>query len=71
MLDVGFQEDKLKAKAGNIAENLAVVRHICLNLLKKDKSTRAGIPNKRLKAAVDQSYLLHLLSGLSSLGRDD
>jgi predicted transposase YbfD/YdcC len=71
ILDVGFQEDKLKAKAGNIAENLAVIRHVCLNLLKKDKFTRAGIANKRLKAALDQEYLLHLLSGICPFNGDD
>jgi len=67
MLDVGFQEDKLKAKAGNIAENLAVIRHICLNLLKQDKSTKAGIANKRIKAVTNESYLLHVLGGLSKV----
>ena len=64
ILDVGFLEDKLKAKAGFIAENLAVVRHIALNLLKKDTTTKYSVANKRLKAALNPDYLPQLLKGL-------
>jgi predicted transposase YbfD/YdcC len=67
MLDVGFLEDKLKAKAGFIAENLAVVRHLSLNLLKSDKTTKYSIANKRLKAALNPDYLPQLLMGLISM----
>jgi predicted transposase YbfD/YdcC len=42
-LDVGFQEDLLKARAGNIAENLSMVRKMALALLKQDKKTDGGI----------------------------
>lgn len=66
ILDVGFLEDKLKAKAGFIAENLAVVRHLALNLLKNDKTTKYSIANKRLKAALNPDYLPQLLKGLVS-----
>ena len=64
ILDVGFSEDKLKAKAGFIAENLAVVRHLALNLLKKDTTTKYSIANKRLKAALNPDYLPQLFKGL-------
>jgi predicted transposase YbfD/YdcC len=64
ILDVGFLEDKLKAKTGFIAENLAVVRHLALNLLKSDKTTKYSIANKRLKAALNPDYLPQLLKGL-------
>lgn len=63
-LDVGFLEDKLKARAGNIAANLAVLRHLSLNLLKMDKTTKRSIENKRFKAALNNDYLEDLLKGL-------
>jgi len=64
ILDVAFQEDQLKAKTGHIAENLAVIRHMALNLLKRDKSGKASIVKKRFKAALNESYLTELLNGL-------
>ena len=64
VLDFAFQEDGLKAKAGNIGENMAVMRHMTLNLLKSEKSSKASIPKKRFKAALNEDYLLTLLVGL-------
>lgn len=64
VLDFAFQEDKLKAKAGNIGENMAVMRHVSLNLLKAEKSSKASIPKKRFKAALNEDYLLIILEGL-------
>ena len=66
MLDVGFLEDKLKAKSGHIAENLAVMRHISLNLLKHEKETKLSIAKKRFKAALSDNYLIKLMRGLFS-----
>jgi len=64
MLDVGFNEDRLKAKGGNIAPNLAVIRHMALNCLKQEKTIKAGIANKRLQAAWNPAYLLKVLGNL-------
>lgn len=61
ILDVAFKEDSLKAKAGNIAENLSLIRKIGLALLKQDKKTKGGLELKRKKAGWDPEYLLHLL----------
>lgn len=60
-LDVGFREDRQVAQKENLAENLAVLRRIAFNYLKQDSST-LSIENKRLKAAMDPSYLERLLS---------
>ncbi len=61
VLDVAFDEDQNRARTGNSAANLSMVRQIALNLLKQDKSTKVGIKTKRAKARWDNSYLLKLL----------
>lgn len=62
VLDMAFREDECRVRKGNGAENLARLRHIAMNLLKQDKTTKIGVKNKRLKAGWDQDYLLHLLN---------
>ncbi len=48
-LDIGFREDESRIRSGNAAENINVVRHIGLNLLKQEKSCRMGVVSKRKK----------------------
>jgi predicted transposase YbfD/YdcC len=63
VLDVALNEDRSRVRKDNAPANLAVLRHIALNLLKQEKSAKAGIHAKQLKAALDQDYLLKVLSG--------
>ena len=63
-LDVGFREDECRIRKGDGARNLALVRKIALNLLKKDKSTKSGLEAKRMRAGWDNDYLLRILSGI-------
>lgn len=62
VLDVSFNEDHCRVRAGNAAENLAVLRHFALNLIRKEKSTRLSVRAKRFKAALDTKYLLKILA---------
>ena len=61
LLDVAFQEDYSRKRAGNSAQNFSTLNRIALNLFKQDKSCKSGIKGKRLKAASSQPYLLKLL----------
>jgi len=63
VLDIAFREDDSRVRKDHAPENLAILRHIALNLLKQDTLIKRGIKNKRLVAAWNNDYLVHLLSG--------
>lgn len=65
VLDISFREDDCRIRTGSGPQNMAVLRHIALNLLGQEQSAKCGIKNKRLKAAWDNDYLLKVLSHLS------
>ena len=60
-LDVTFHEDDSRARTRNAAQNLASLRRIALNLIKKDRSKNDTMRGKRFAAALDPDFLLHLL----------
>ncbi len=61
VMDVCFREDQSRARAGYAAENLATLRRLALNLLKRETTKKRGIRGKQLNASWDQAYLLRLL----------
>jgi len=60
-LDIAFREDECRIRKGFASENLAIVRHVALNLLKKEKTLRNGLNAKRLLSGWDNDYLLKVL----------
>ena len=60
-LDIAFREDESRVRDRQAANNLAVLRHIALGLLKKDTTIKRGIKTKRLVAGWDEDYLAKLL----------
>jgi len=60
-LDIAFREDESRVRDRQAANNLAVMRHIALGLLKKDATIKRGIKTKRLVAGWDEAYLAKLL----------
>jgi predicted transposase YbfD/YdcC len=62
VLDVAMNEDHSRVRKDQAPENLAVLRHIALNLLKQEKTAKGGIHAKQLQAAWKEDYLLKVLS---------
>lgn len=61
VLDMAFDEDNNRTRQGYSASNLAIIRHIALNLIKKEKSSKVGVKIKRLKAGWSNDYLLKIM----------
>lgn len=56
-LDVIFREDSCRIRKGYADQNFALLRKLVLNLLRRDKTFRAGLHIKRSYAAWNQDYL--------------
>jgi len=63
VLDVAFREDQCQIRKDHAAENFAMLRHIAVNLLKREKTAKVGVKIKRNKAGWDTNYLLKALTG--------
>ncbi|MEH2003576.1 MAG: ISAs1 family transposase [Nostoc sp.] len=62
ILDVALNEDDCRIRKENAPQNFAVLRHIAVNLLGKEKRVKVGVKNKQFLAAMDNQYLTRLLS---------
>lgn len=63
VLDVAFREDESRVRKGNAPENMAMMRHVALNLLKTatTKQNRVSIQSRRKLAGWDHEFLAHVL----------
>jgi len=57
VLDVAFREDDSRIRKDHAPANMALLRHIAVNLLKQEKTAKVGINNKRKRAGWDNNYL--------------
>ena len=62
VLDIAFNEDRSRVRKDHAPANLAVLRHVAVNLLKQETSAKGGIKAKRLQAGWNEDYLLKVLS---------
>jgi predicted transposase YbfD/YdcC len=62
ILDVAFDQDPNRTHKDHAPQNLAVLQHIALNLVKQENSTRSSVKTKRLRAGWDNAYLWKILS---------
>ena len=60
-LDVVMNEDQQRARLDNGPNNLAVLRHIALNVIQKEGS-KGSLRGKLKRAAWDENYLRTLLA---------
>jgi predicted transposase YbfD/YdcC len=64
--DVSFGDDRCRVRHHRAAENLARVRRMALQLLKRESPGPGGLPIRRLRAGWDTAYLVQVLAtGLS------
>ncbi len=62
VLDIAFREDESRVRKGHRPENLATMRHMALNLIRQETSSKGGVKARRLRAGWDETYLLKVLS---------
>ena len=70
VLDVTFGQDRSRIRKENAPENVAVLRHMALNLLKAAPNAGKSNPSnnlKRKKASMDREYLKKIILGLNQL----
>jgi len=63
VLDVTFREDDSRVRDRTAARNLALLRKIALNIVGRDRTSKASVRARRKKAAWNDSYMLQLLVG--------
>jgi len=63
VLDVSFQEDACRIRKDQGAQAFAVLRHIALNLLRREPHHKRGIKARRKRAGWDRDYLVQVLTG--------
>jgi predicted transposase YbfD/YdcC len=64
ILDVALKEDDCRIRKDNAPQNFAVLRHIAVNALGKEKSQKLGIKNKQFCAGWDNEYLEKIIECL-------
>ena len=63
VLDVSFDEDACRIRTDKGAQTFAVLRHIALNLLRREPHHTRGIKARRKRAGWDRDYLFQVLTG--------
>ncbi|MCL2866776.1 MAG: ISAs1 family transposase [Clostridia bacterium] len=61
VLDMDFREDESRMRLGNCATNINVFRHLALNLIKNETSTKLSVNMKRKRCMISLDYLLKVI----------
>jgi predicted transposase YbfD/YdcC len=62
VLDVTFAEDNSRIRKDNAPQNLALLRHLAINLLRQEKTVNSSLAQKRYRAALDNNYLARVIA---------
>jgi predicted transposase YbfD/YdcC len=63
VLDVSFDEDACRIRKDKGAQTFAVLRHIAVNLVRREPSHKRGVKARRKRAGWDRDYLVQILTG--------
>jgi predicted transposase YbfD/YdcC len=63
VLDVVFHEDDQRNRKDNSPENMAIIRHLALNLMKNDPTVKLSLKQMRKKLEWDHDYAMKLVFG--------
>ena len=63
VLDVTFREDQCRIRAGNAAENLSVMRHLVMNLMRTAPGKKRSMAKRRQLCGWNREFLLSVLLG--------
>lgn len=63
VLDVSFREDDCRIRRDAGAQTMSVLRHIALNLIRRESRHKRGMKARRKRAGWDRRYLLQILTG--------
>ena len=61
VLDVVFREDESRIRRDHGGQNMALLRHMALNLLRHDQTKRLSLRMKRKRAGWDEAFLAQLI----------
>lgn len=61
VLDVTFNEDKSRIRKKNGPENMAIVKHTVLNLLRQNGDEKTSLKRRRRRASYSEAYLADIL----------
>jgi predicted transposase YbfD/YdcC len=62
VMDMTFNDDQSRIRKGNAPENMAIIKHVALNLIKKTQTKRQSIKVIRKKAGWDNRALQNILN---------
>ena len=63
VLDVTFRKDDSRVRDRTAIRTLALLRKIALNIVGRDRTSKASVRARRKKAAWNDSYMLQILVG--------
>ena len=58
VLDVALYEDRSRVHKDHVSENFAVLRHVALKLLKREKTAKDGAHATQIQSGWREDYLL-------------
>lgn len=63
VLDVTFREDNCRVRDQTAVRNLALLRKIALNLVRRQQNSKSRLSGRRIRAGWDNRYMLQVITG--------